>query len=219
METLLNAVEVRVLGALIEKELATPDYYPLTMNSLVAACNQKSNRDPVVAFDTSAVARAIDGLRDKNMAFEVIKVDSRVPKYEHNLRKALLLSEQELAVVCVLFLRGPQTLGEIKARTGRLYPFDTLTEVQVTLETLESYDSPLTMCLPIQPGRKEPRYAHLLAGIPENQEIDVRTVSLSPTLEPDLQHRIVSLEEQVADLEAELAMLKDAFETFRNEFT
>lgn len=219
METLLNDVEVRVLGALIEKELATPDYYPLTMNSLVAACNQKSNRDPVVAFDTSAVARAIDGLRDKNMAFEVIKVDSRVPKYEHNLRKALLLSEQELAVVCVLFLRGPQTLGEIKARTGRLYPFDTLTEVQVTLETLESYDSPLTMCLPIQPGRKEPRYAHLLAGIPENQEIDVRTVSLSPTLEPDLQHRIVSLEEQVADLEAELAMLKDAFETFRNEFT
>jgi len=219
METLLNDVEVRVLGALIEKELATPDYYPLTMNSLVAACNQKSNRDPVVAFDTSAVARAIDGLRDKNMAFEVIKVDSRVPKYEHNLRKALLLSEQELAVVCVLFLRGPQTLGEIKARTGRLYPFDTLTEVQVTLETLESYDSPLTMCLPIQPGRKEPRYAHLLTGIPENQEIDVRTVSLSPTLEPDLQHRIVSLEEQVADLEAELAMLKDAFETFRNEFT
>lgn len=218
MEAVLSDVEIRVLGALIEKEMATPDYYPLTMNALVNACNQKSNRDPVVNYDTSVIARAIEGLRDRNLAFEVIKVDSRVPKYEHNMRKALMLSEQELAILCVLLLRGPQTVGEIKTRTARLYPFDSLSEALVILETMSEGDIPHVTSLPVQPGRKEPRYAHLFAGTPEVPAVEDRVVSLSPTLEPDLQNRITILEEEVEALKDLVSELKTELQTFRQQF-
>lgn len=218
MESVLSDVEVRILGALIEKELATPDYYPLTLNSLVNACNQKSNRDPVVQYDDAMVVRHMELLRDRNLAFEVRKVDSRVPKYEHNLRKAFQLTEQELAVMGILLLRGPQTVGEIKGRTHRLYPFDSLDEVSITLETLASAEQPLVVCLPVQPGRKEPRYAQLFAGEPEIPSNEDRVVSLSPTFEPELQNRVTQLEEQVADLKAQLEAIENAFDSFRQQF-
>jgi len=219
MEHVLDSQEIRVLGALVEKELATPDYYPLTLNSLVNACNQKSNRDPVVHYDQSDVVHALQRLRDQNLVFEVSMVDSRVPKYEHNLRKAFQLTEQALAVLAVMLLRGPQTAGEIKGRTHRLYPFDSLDEVVITLETLVEGDPALVVALPIQPGRKEPRYAHLLGGepqIPESSE--ERVVSLHATLEPDLQRRLTTLEEEVETLKEELVAMQAQFTAFRQQF-
>ena len=219
MEKLLDSQEVRVLGALIEKELATPDYYPLTLNSLVNACNQKSNRDPVVHYDQSDVVHALQKLRDQNLAFEVSMVDSRVPKYEHNLRKAFLLTEQALAVMAVLLLRGPQTAGEIKGRSYRLYPFDSLDEVAITLESLIEADPGLVVSLPVQPGRKEPRYAHLLSGEPDLSELsEERVVSLHSTLEPDLQRRVAALEEEVEELKEALGTIQDQFNHFRKQF-
>ena len=171
METLLSEAEVRVLGSLAEKQVTTPDYYPLTMNALVHACNQISNRDPVVQYEERQVAEAVDSLRLKNLVYIFYGADSRVPKYKHMMREVYSLSPQELAVMCVLMLRGPQTVGEIRGRTGRLYEFADLAEVEATLDGLARRDEgPLVVRLPRQPGRKDSRYAHTLAGVPEVPE-------------------------------------------------
>src|SRR4051812_3004950 len=164
----LTAAEVRVLGSLIEKQITTPDYYPLTLNALTNACNQLTNRDPVVAFDETTVVRALDGLRDKRLATLFAGAESRVAKYKHTLTDRLLLTPAEIAVLCVLMLRGPQTVGELRTRSERLFAFDTLPEVEETLNVLAARQSqPLVTKLPRQPGTKESRYAHLLAGPPE----------------------------------------------------
>ena len=162
---LLNETEVRVVGSLIEKQLTTPEYYPLTLNSLMHACNQISNRDPVVAFDEKAVAQALESLREKNLAYVFYGSDSRVPKYKHVMPEIFHISQPEVAVMCVLMLRGPQTIGELRGRTGRMYEFADLAEVESTLENLaKREDEPLVAKLPRQAGKKDSRYAHLLSG-------------------------------------------------------
>jgi hypothetical protein len=216
----LSAEEVRVLGALIEKETATPDYYPLTLNALVNACNQKSNRDPVVAYGERDVIRAINHLRDRGWCSEVHLSDSRVPKYEHDLTRALNLTLQERAALCVLLLRGPQTVGEIRGRTNRLYPFESLEEVEIALDELASREEPLVLKLPLQPGRKEARYAHLLAGEPDIVE-PVQRVIASPAQnlsESDQEKRINQLEAEVTALKETLAALREEFADFRSQF-
>jgi uncharacterized protein YceH (UPF0502 family) len=218
LDQILTQVEVRVLGSLIEKEITTPEYYPLTLNALVNACNQISNRDPVVSFDERTVARALESLREKKLTWMVTGV-GRVPKYEHRLSEALKLAEQELAVLCVLMLRGPQTVGEIRGRTGRLYEFKELEEVELTLQALITAEPPLTAKLPRQPGTKESRYAHLLAG-----EVQVEERELAPRLEPATievrqeNERIAKLEEGLAQVRGELAELKQQFINFKKQF-
>src|SRR5205085_5646765 len=164
MDALMNVIEVRVVGSLVEKQMATPEYYPLTLNALVNACNQLTGREPVVAYDERTVARALETLREKQLVWQVATAGGRVPKYEHRLSEKFSLAEQETAALAVLMLRGPQTVGEIKGRTGRMYEFAELSEVEMTLESLMIAEPPLVMRLPRQPGTKESRYAHLLAG-------------------------------------------------------
>ena len=218
MDQKLTAVEVRVLGSLIEKEITTPEYYPLTLNALVNACNQISNRDPVVSFDEKTVARALEDLREKKLVWMVTGV-GRVPKYEHRFAEALKLAEQELAVLCVLMLRGPQTVGEIRGRTGRLYEFKELEEVELTLQALMSAELPLVVKLPRQPGTKESRYAHLLSG-----EVQIEEREVAPRIEPAVievrqeNEKIAKLEEELAQVRIELSELKQQFVDFKKQF-
>jgi uncharacterized protein YceH (UPF0502 family) len=195
----LSDTEIRVLGSLIEKEITTPDYYPLSMNALVAACNQSSNRNPVVHFDEDTVARAVDSLREKKLLHMVDRLESRVTKYRHVLYEALNLGRPAIAVLCVLMLRGPQTVGEIRTRTNRLYDFSSLDEVETTLNSLGSGESPLVVRLPRQTGQKEVRYAHLLSG-------EVKLTEPEPELD------------RIGKLEKELEDLKKQFEQFRKQF-
>ncbi|PYS00074.1 MAG: DUF480 domain-containing protein [Acidobacteria bacterium] len=195
----LSDTEVRVLGALIEKEITTPDYYPLSLNGLVAACNQSSNRNPVVHFDEGTVAHAANSLLEKKLVHLVDRGESRVTKYRHVLYEAMSLGRPAIAVMCVTMLRGPQTVGEIRTRSNRLYNFSSLEEVEITLNSLMTGEPPLIVRLPRQSGQKEIRYAHLLSG----------EVSLTePEAEPD---RIGKLEKEVDDL-------KKQFEQFRKQF-
>lgn len=218
MDQILTQVEVRVLGSLIEKEITTPEYYPLTLNALTNACNQISNRDPVVSFDEKTVARALDSLREKKLAWMVTGV-GRVPKYEHRFGEAFHLAEQEVAVLCVLMLRGPQTAGEIRGRTGRLYEFKELEEVEMTLQALMSAERPLVVKLPRQPGTKESRCAHLLAG-----EVQVEEREFAPRLEPATlevrqeNERMAKLEQELAQVRNELAELRLQFLAFKKQF-
>ena len=218
MDQILTQVEVRVLGSLIEKEITTPEYYPLTLNALTNACNQLSNRDPVVSFDDRTVARALESLREKKLAWMVTGV-GRVPKYEHRLTEALQLAEQEVAVLCVLMLRGPQTIGEIRGRSGRLYEFKELEEVELTLQALMAAQPALAFRLPRQPGTKESRYAHLLAGDVQVEEREV-THRLEPaTLEVRQENeRLAKLEDELARVRGELEELKHQFLDFKKQF-
>src|SRR5438132_2706158 len=169
MDWQLDAAEVRVLGALMEKEITTPDYYPLSVNALVNACNQKSNREPVVSYDEDMVETTLDGLRAKGLASRISGgADSRVPKHEQRFVEKCNLGRREAAVMCVLMLRGPQTVGELRGRTERLYSFDSLADVEATLSRLTDRNPPLVHKLVRQPGEKEARFAHLLAGRVEN---------------------------------------------------
>jgi hypothetical protein len=219
VEALLNEVEVRVVGSLVEKQVTTPEYYPLTLNALVSACNQISNRDPVVSFDEQAVARALESLRAKNLVYVFYGSDSRVPKYKHMMTEIFRLSAAELAAVCVLMLRGPQTVGEVRGRTGRLYNFADLAEVESTLEGLAQREEPVVLKLPRQPGRKEARYAHLLAGTPAFEE-----ARPEPRVEPAVREvraeneRLARLEAEVETLRGELADLRQRFDEFRKQF-
>ena len=199
MDHTLTDTEVRVLGALLEKEITTPDYYPLSLNSLIAACNQSSNRNPVVHFDESTVAGATDSLREKKLVHMVDRGESRVIKYRHVMYEAMDLGRPAIAVMCVTMLRGPQTVGEIRTRSNRLYDFSSLEEVETTLASLMSREPPLVARLPRQTGQKEVRYAHLLSGEVQFAE---------PEVEPD---RIGKLEKEVEDL-------KKQFEQFRKQF-
>ena len=220
MEALLNAVEVRALGALIEKKITTPEYYPLTLNSLTTACNQKSNRDPVVSLEEKAVVRALESLREKGLARQVSGVDMRVPKHYHLFDEKMCLTPPQVAALCVLLLRGPQTVGEVRGRSGRLYEFADLEEVERVLTGLvERSEGALVVQLARQPGRKESRYAHVLMGEPEENkayaEGPVDAVALEVRAEDE---RITALEEQVQILKNELADVRNAFAQFREQF-
>lgn len=221
MDTLLNDIEARVVGSLVEKQVTTPDYYPLTLNALVHACNQISNRDPVMQLDERAVADAVDSLRAKNLVYIFYGADSRVAKYKHMMREVFDLSPQELAAMCVLMLRGPQTVGEIRGRTGRLYEFADLAEVESTLEGLARRDEPLVVKLPRQAGRKEARYAHLLSGQPEVEEAVEGQPPQAASSRAARTHdgeRVARLESEVESLRGELAELRRQFEEFRRQF-
>lgn len=221
MEAILNDVETRVLGALIEKQVTTPDYYPLTLNALVNACNQISNRDPVVSYDERTVAEALESLRAKNLVYVFYGSESRVPKYKHMAVEIFKLAPPELALMCVLMLRGPQTVGELRGRTGRLHEFASLAEVEAALEALAGRDDePLVVKLPRQHGRKESRYAHLLSGAPEASEDDAAAAASSAAtqLRSSSSDRVARLEAEVETLRSELAELKRQFDEFRRQF-
>lgn len=210
----LNEVECRVLGCLIEKENTTPDYYPLTLNALTNACNQKSNRDPVVSYTEEWVEQALDSLRAKNIVY-VNYTGGRVAKYKHIAGKFFDIELPEIAILCVLLLRGSQTLGEFNQRTSRIYSFEDLDEVNQTVESLINRDDPLVFKLPKQAGQKEVRYTHLLSG-----EIDVENLPViaQPPGVSAKNERIEKLEEKVGSLEKELGEIKQAFEEFRKQF-
>jgi uncharacterized protein YceH (UPF0502 family) len=207
----LNPVEVRVLGALIEKEATTPEYYPLSLNALVNACNQKSNRDPVVDYDDSHVLAAIESLRAKRFLF-IITGSGRVHKYSQRISETLNLGRRELAVLGVLLLRGPQTLGEIKDRSERMFSFEDLEETERALEKLAAWpDISLAKKLPRTPGQKEARYAHLLAGEPS-----IETLPDAPS--PAQPSRIVQLEQELQQLRSDFAELKKRFEDMESQW-
>ena len=203
----LTETEVRVLGSLVEKQLTTPEYYPLTLNALVAACNQKSNRDPVVSYGESSVSSTLESLRDKNLVYVFYGSNSRVVKYKHMLPNVYELDPAEVAVMDVLMLRGAQTVGEIRGRTDRLFEFSDLSQVQETLDKLAHRDEPLVVRLERQVGQKDARYAHLLSG-----EIDIASI-------PATRERSAGggSTDRIEKLEAEVASLKTEFETMKTE--
>lgn len=217
METCRNETEVRVLGCLIEKELATPEYYPLTLNALTSACNQKSNRDPVMQLEETEVVRALDALRFKQLVL-LSAEGGRVPKYRHILTEKLRLSPAELALLCELMVRGPQTAGELRGRAERMHPFAGPDAIEETLEELLARTPPLIARLPRQPGRKEVRYAHLFAGEPEvarEEQVPPEAARLRVMAENE---RLEKLEEEVALLRAEVAGLRRLVEEFKAQF-
>src|ERR1700758_677589 len=198
----VNAAEARVLGALAEKESTTPDYYPLSLNALVNACNQKSNRDPVMNLDEDAVRDALDSLNAKNLAGAVSGAESRVTKYEHRLQEVFNFTRGEAAVVCALLLRGPQTPGELRGHSERMYQFTELSDVQSTLQRLMTREPALVRVLPRQPGTKEARYLHLFCGDAAPAP-DQHAPPGLPTSATD--DRVARLESIVTSLQAELA--------------
>jgi uncharacterized protein YceH (UPF0502 family) len=214
---LLNEVECRVLGSLIEKEITTPEYYPLSLNALVNACNQKSNRDPVMNLDEAAVRQAVHSMDGQSLVRSVSASDSRVTKYEHRLQEAFNFYRHEIAILCVLLLRGPQTPGELRTRAERMHPFDDLSAVQSSLQHLMKRDPPLVKLLPRQPGTKEARYAHLLSGEAESFEPKRDAVAGATTISAGGE-RIAQLEEEIASLRKEFADLKQQFAQFRKQF-
>lgn len=214
MHPILNEFELRVAGSLIEKQIATPAYYPMTLNALTNACNQKNHRDPVVSYDEATVERAIDGLRAKNLAYVFHGSEARVPKYAQQFSKYFELNPSEVAVICVLILRGPQTPGELRSRTAHLQQFEQLSEIENTLQSLISRDQPLIVKLARQPGARESRYAHLIGG-----EIDVEEHAevTSNQRQPE-RDRIGKLEEELSLMRHELEQLKGQFQEFKKQF-
>jgi uncharacterized protein len=207
----LTAAEARVLGALIEKEATTPDYYPLSLNALINACNQRSNREPVMDLDEEAVRQALHGLEDKKLAGRARGADGRVAKYEHWLGEVFNFSRAETALVCVLLLRGPQTPGELRGRTERMHRFEEIGEVLAGLQKLMEREPPLVAVLPRQPGTKESRYAHLLSGQVESLPTSVAEAAfIRRDAGEDAGHeeRIAQLEATVAELRQEIAALR-----------
>jgi len=217
MDILLTEVETRVLGSLVEKELTTPEYYPLSLNALVNACNQKSNRDPVMNLDETAVRQALHSLDGQSLVRYVSAADSRVTKYEHRLQEAFNFYRHEVAILCVLLLRGPQTPGELRTRAERMHPFDDLGAVQSSLQHLMKREPPLVKVLPRQPGTKEARYAHLLSGEVESFEPKPEPATIATTISAGGE-RIAQLEEEIASLHKEIADLKQQFAQFRKQF-
>jgi uncharacterized protein YceH (UPF0502 family) len=205
------------LGALLEKDITTPDYYPLSLNALVNACNQKNNRDPVMSLDETAVREALHGLQQKRLAGPASGADSRVTKYEHRVQEVFNFTRAETALICVLLLRGPQTPGELRGRTERMFKFEELADVQSALERLVERDPPLVKMLPRQPGTKESRYAHLLAGDVAGYEGGAAASASSHSAGAG-EDRVERLESEVAELRRELAELKLQMETFRKQF-
>jgi uncharacterized protein len=214
----LNEVEARVLGALLEKEITTPDYYPLSLNALVNACNQKSNRHPVMNLDESSVRSGLNVLHDNLLARSVSAADSRVTKYEHRLQEAFNFDRREAAIFCELLLRGAQTPGELRSRGERMHHFDDLSEVQSALQRLMNREPPLVKVLARQAGTKESRYIHLLSGeaqpgggsssVPDAPAISGR----------DNADKVSQLQSEVAELRSDIAELKQQFAAFRKQF-
>jgi uncharacterized protein len=212
----LNPAEARVLGALVEKDITTPDYYPLSLNALINACNQKNNREPVTNFDEETVRLALRNLSDKRLAGPASGADGRVTKYEHRVQEVFNFTRQETALICVLMLRGPQTPGELRGRTERMYQFEHLDDVLSGLQQLMRREPPLAKALGRRPGTKEIRYAHLLSGDVEAWEPPAETASFSPG-SADAE-RLIQLEEQVVTLRNEVAELKQQMAEFRKQF-
>lgn len=212
----LSPVEIRVLGCLAEKELATPDYYPLSVNALLNACNQKSNRAPVMQLDEEDVADSIAALRPLGLVMQSSD-GGRVAKFAHNLNGKLNLVPAELAILTELLLRGAQTPGELRQRASRMHPFETLDELETIIGELLERETALLVRLPRQPGRKEQRLMHLLAGEPEVEE-EAPTAAPAVAMAASRQERIGSLEETVAELKQELGRLREDFAAFRKQF-
>jgi uncharacterized protein YceH (UPF0502 family) len=217
MDILLSEIEARVLGSLVEKELTTPAYYPLSLNALVNACNQKSNRDPCMNLDEDRVHEALRGLNQKELAGPADNMESRVKKYEHRLQEAFNFTRHEIAILCELLLRGPQTPGELRGRAERLHSFDDLGIVQSTLQRLMKREPPLVKLLPRRPGTKEARYTHLLCGELESwrREPDAEPVVVSGS---SMGNQMARLESEIATLQREVADLKQQFADFRKQF-
>jgi uncharacterized protein YceH (UPF0502 family) len=214
---ILTEIETRVLGSLVEKELTTPEYYPLSLNALVNACNQKSNRDPVMNLNENAVSQALRSLDKEGLAGPADAMDNRVTKFEHRLQEAFNFERREIAILCELLLRGPQTPGELRSRAERMHRFDDLGQVQSTLQRLAQREPPVVKMLPRQPGTKEARYAHLLSG-----DVQIRAPEAAP--EAAVTHsttdgeRIARLENEVGALQKEVAELKQQLAAFRKQF-
>ena len=218
MNATLNEYELRALGALVEKQIATPDYYPMTLNALVNACNQKNHRDPVVSYDETIVARALDSLREKNLAYVFHGSEARAPKYGHLFPKGFELSEAEVPLMCVLILRGPQTSGELRSRTQHLRSFESLAEVETLLQGLSLRDKPLIVRLPRQPGSRESRFAHLLGGPVEMDQSEVAPHPAHSVQQAQAENdKIAKLEEEIASLRMELSDLKQQFAELKRE--
>jgi len=215
---ILTEVETRVLGSLIEKDITTPDYYPLSLNALVNACNQKNNREPVMTLDEAAVREALSTLQEKRLAGPAGGADSRVTKYEHRLQEAFNFDRREIAVICVLLLRGPQTPGELRGRTDRMYHFEALEDVVSTLDRLAHREPPLSAVLPRQPGTKESRYMHLFSGEAPAVTDVVRSSTPATASGGSTAERMAKLEEEVAALRAELAEMQQQLAAFRKQF-
>src|SRR4030081_1390674 len=224
MEFTLTETEGRVLGSLIEKDITTPEYYPLSLNALVNACNQKTKRDPVMQLDEAAVLVALDGLQEQRMAGPARGADSRVTKYEQRLQEVFNFTRADIAVLCVLLLRGPQTPGELRGRTERMHRFEALEDVQSALQKLMRREPPLAKVLPRQPGTKEARYAHLLSG---DVEVLEAKLAAEPPPAPAPPHRegnaqrekeVAALRQEVAGFQKEIAELRQQFAQFKKQF-
>jgi uncharacterized protein len=214
---ILSEVEARVLGALLEKEITTPDYYPLSLNALVNACNQKSNRDPVMNLEEDAVRHALRTLHDNSLARSVSAADSRVTKYEHRLQEAFNFDRREASIFCELLLRGAQTPGELRSRAERMHHFDDLGEVQSALQRLISRQPPLVKVLARQPGTKESRYIHLLSG--DAEPVTPLSVCEAPAVSGrENAEKVSQLESEVAELRRDIVDLKQQFAAFRKQF-
>jgi uncharacterized protein YceH (UPF0502 family) len=220
----LTPTEARVLGSLVEKEITTPEYYPLSLNAVLNACNQKSNRDPVTNLDEGAIRQALHSLDQLGLARSAA-TDGRVPKYEHRLQEVFNFHRHEIALLCVLLLRGPQTPGELRTRTERLYQFDDLSAVHSALNLLMKREPPVVAVLSRQPGTKEARYAHLLSGDVSEPTSQPSSIDASSSLaipkipvSPANLDRIARLEDEVASLRGELADLKTHLAAFQKQF-
>jgi uncharacterized protein YceH (UPF0502 family) len=213
----LTEIETRVLGSLIEKDITTPDYYPLSLNALVNACNQKNNRDPVMTLDEAAVRDALATLQEKRMAGPVSGADSRVTKFEHRLQEVFNFDRREIAIVCVLLLRGPQTPGELRSRTDRMYRFEALDDIVSTLDRLAQREPPLARVLPRQPGTKESRYTHLFSGEPPEADV-ARAPSPAYATSVPASDRLKTLEAEVARLRQDLSEVQQQLAAFRKQF-
>jgi uncharacterized protein YceH (UPF0502 family) len=213
MIPLLDPVEVRILGSMIEKENTTPEYYPLTLNALVNACNQKSSRDPVVSYDDETVQEALDRLRAKRLITVLTGGGNRVPKYGHRVSDHINLGRREIALLCELMLRGPQTIGELRDRAGRMHRFSDTDEVEACVQAMAAREQPLTTKLPRQVGMKEHRYAHLLCGadaIPDMTAEPVRNFGGSD--------RVTALESEIVELKQRVAALEEDLRRFKGQF-
>jgi uncharacterized protein len=220
MEKKLNEIEVRALGSLIEKEITTPDYYPMTINALTNACNQKSNRDPVMSLDDTTVVRTLETLRSKNLVGVMSGGGMRSQKYKHNFNTIYKISKQEMAIMCTLMIRGPQTLGEIRTRTDRMCNFENLEELEKWVNGLISREGEsLVMKLPRLMGQKEQRFIHLLSGEPDIESIEQMAKQETAVVQVVAENeRIGKLEDQVQNLKIELDDLKQQFLDFKKQF-
>lgn len=219
MDRVLTDREARLLGVLVEKHLSTPDHYPLSINAATNACNQKSNRNPVVSYSESEVQEAVDSLHRKQLAGRSISSGSRTTKYRHSLGEAWRLQRPELAVLSSLLLRGPQTVGEIRTRTNRMYDFESLEATAVAIESLIEREEPLLVQLPRQPGQKEVRFAHLLCGDPDFLASDGDLADAPTRLkEPGANRSGSGKSDELAELRGRIDALEAAFAAFKKQF-